>query len=136
MRQNFDSHTPATKHQYKKSNTFGAQGSYFGLTPTSNQTQDHPSNFNLRLFGGRKDSENLSSGLQFTAYKNPTENHLSQKYYKNDSLTASRYSYTTNTNHSKYQVSNKADLFCRLKNKSNTNIVTVIRDSSIPRPPQ
>jgi hypothetical protein len=83
LRQNFENQNPSAKHQYKKSNTLTgsgtvAGGNFISMTPTNSSNQDPSSNFNLRLFGGRKDSENHPpSGFQFTAYRAPAENHLS-----------------------------------------------------------
>ena len=82
----------------------------------SNPSQEYYSSYNIRLFGGRRESD-ANQNMSSNTYKNPTVNHLGMKYYKNDSVSGTRYKYSSALSSSKYSNSGKIDLYSRLNNR-------------------
>lgn len=119
MRQTYDNSTSLGKSFSKTGNFNSLSSKNIHATqknPLSNPSQEYFSSYNIRLFGGRRESEGKMN-LSTTAYKTPTVNHLGVKYYKNDSGVGTRYNYTSGLNSAKYSNSGKIDLYSRLNNR-------------------
>jgi hypothetical protein len=97
--------------------------------PISKPNQEYYSSFNIRLFGGRRESDG-NNAVNFSTYKSPTENHLGVKYYKNDQVPGGvRYNYPSGLAPNKYTQNSKIDLYARLNNRVGS--IGQIRDASL-----